>query len=152
MEPYVLLKFVHVLSAVVAVGFNASYGIWLARAARQPDHLGHVLRGIKTLDNVANLGYGVLLLTGLLLIWVGGIPLTTLWIAAALLLYVVGVILLGLGVYAPALRAQLRALENAGPESPEYTRLASQNTTLGIAIGVIVVVIVFLMVTKPTLA
>src|SRR5665809_145231 len=35
---YSLLKFLHVLLAVVAVGFTASYGIWLARAAREPEH------------------------------------------------------------------------------------------------------------------
>lgn len=30
---YELLKYVHVLMAIVAVGFNASYAIWLRRAA-----------------------------------------------------------------------------------------------------------------------
>lgn len=44
---YPYIKFLHVLLAIVAVGFNASYGIWLARAAHEPAHLGHVLRGIK---------------------------------------------------------------------------------------------------------
>ncbi len=38
--------------AISAIGFNASYGIWLARAGREPEHLGHVLRGIKTLDDL----------------------------------------------------------------------------------------------------
>ena len=33
-ETYEVLKFFHVLFAIVAVGFNASYGIWLAKAAR----------------------------------------------------------------------------------------------------------------------
>jgi hypothetical protein len=33
-DAYEVLKFLHVLFAIVAVGFNASYGIWLARAAR----------------------------------------------------------------------------------------------------------------------
>lgn len=37
-ETYEVLKFFHVLFAIVAVGFTASYGIWLARAARERDH------------------------------------------------------------------------------------------------------------------
>jgi hypothetical protein len=39
------LKFLHVLLlAVVAVGFNTSYGIWLACAAKEPEHAPHFLR------------------------------------------------------------------------------------------------------------
>src|SRR5713226_1329366 len=85
--PYV--KFPHVLLAVVAVGFNASYGVWLARAAREPAHLGHVLRGIKMLDDrFANPAYGLLLVTGLTMAFVGGIPLLqTRWLVSALVLY-----------------------------------------------------------------
>ena len=33
---YTVTKFFHILFAIIAVGYNASYGIWLARAARQP--------------------------------------------------------------------------------------------------------------------
>ena len=31
---YPWLKTLHILLAIVAVGFNISYGVWLARAAR----------------------------------------------------------------------------------------------------------------------
>jgi hypothetical protein len=52
--------------AIIAVGFNASYGTWLARAAREPEHQAHVLRGIKVLDDrFANPAYALLLVTGL---------------------------------------------------------------------------------------
>jgi hypothetical protein len=78
MTLYVLLKFVHVLLAIVAIGFNASYGVWLVRAGREPE----------------------------------------------LQAYRVG--------------------------SAEYTQLASRGRTLGIVMAVIVVVIEFLMVAKPT--
>ncbi len=44
---YQLAKFIHVLLAIIAVGFNASYGIWLARAAKAPQATqSHVLRSI----------------------------------------------------------------------------------------------------------
>ncbi len=148
MTPYVLLKFVHVVLAIIAVGFNASYGIWLARAAREPQHLGHVLAGIHVADNIANGAYALLLVTGLTLVFVGGIPLTTFWIAAALALYVLA-ILFGIVLYGPTARAQRAALASAGPTSAEYQRLSQRGTTLGIITAVIVLVIVFLMVAKP---
>lgn len=58
---YELLKYVHVLMAIVTVGFNASYAIWLRRAARAPEHRSFALRGVKLLDDrFANPAYGVL--------------------------------------------------------------------------------------------
>ncbi|MGI8708687.1 MAG: DUF2269 family protein, partial [Actinomycetota bacterium] len=65
MSLYLFLKFLHVLLAIVAVGFNASYGIWTARAAKEPEHELHTLKGIRTLDDrFANPAYVLLLVTG----------------------------------------------------------------------------------------
>ena len=137
------------LLAIVAVGFNASYGIWLARAAREPAHLGHVLRGIKTLDDrFANPAYGLLLVTGLANVFIAEIPLTTPWVLGGLGLWFV-LIALGAGVYTPTLRKQIAALDASGPDSPAYRALAARGLMVGIALAVIVVVIVFLMVVKP---
>jgi uncharacterized membrane protein len=146
---YDFFKFLHVLLAIVAVGFNASYGIWLARAAREPEHRAHVLRGIKVLDDrFANPAYALLLVTGLTMVWVGDVDLTQFWLAGGLTLYAVAV-LLGLFVYTPTLRRQIRAVE-AGDDA-ELARLSARGTAIGVALAVDVVVIVFLMVTKPTL-
>jgi uncharacterized membrane protein len=150
MDAYVLLKYVHVLLAIVAVGFNASYGIWLARAAREPAHLGHVLRGIKLLDDrFANPAYGLLLVTGLAMVWVNQVPLLeTRWILSALVLYAV-LLVVGFGVYSPTLRRQIALLESAGPTSADYLRVASRGRIVGILLALVVVAIVFLMVVKP---
>jgi uncharacterized membrane protein len=144
------IKFVHVLLAIVAVGFNASYGIWLARSANASQATqSHVLRTIKFLDDrFANPAYGLLLLTGLLMIFTAGIPIR-LWIALAIGLWLV-LLFVGLGVYTPTLRDQIRVLESEGPGSEEYRRLSARGRVVGIVLGIIVVVIVFLMVTKPT--
>lgn len=148
---YTLLKFTHVFLAIVAVGFNVSYAIWLARAGREPEHLGFALRGVRLLDErFANPAYGLLLVTGLAMVWVGDLDLTTFWIAAALVLYVV-VAVLGIALYAPALRRQTRALEEHGPSSPEVQRLARRSNVVGVLTALPVIAIVFLMVTKPTL-
>jgi uncharacterized membrane protein len=149
---YELLKYLHVLMAIVAVGFNASYAIWLRRAARTPEHRDFALRGVKVLDDrFANPAYGVLLLTGLIMVLTTpGLHLTTFWVLVALILYATTVILAA-GVYTPTLRRQIEALEAEGPGSARYQALARRQSVSGIVLGVIVVVIVFLMVTKPTL-
>ncbi len=145
-----LTKFVHVLLAILAVGFNASYGFWIARSAKAPQTTqSHVLRTIKFLDDrVANPAYGLLLITGLFMVFSAGIPLSRLWIAASIGLWVV-LLFVGLGFYTPTLRDQIRVLESEGPGSEAYQRLASRGRSLGILLAVIVVTIVFLMVVKP---
>jgi uncharacterized membrane protein len=150
MSLYVVLKFVHVLLAIVAVGFNASYGVWFARASREPEHALHVLRGIKILDDrFANPAYGLLLVTGLAMTFVGPFPLSTFWISAGLGLYVV-LVVIGLTVFTPTLKRQIASLETDGVASETYQRLARRSRLVGIILAVIVIVIVFLMVTKPT--
>jgi len=151
LQTYEVLKFFHVLLAIVAVGFNASYAIWLARAAREPEHEGFALRGVKLLDDrFANPAYALLLVTGLLMVWVGHLELAEFWLLTALVLYAVAVGL-GLFVYTPTLRAQIAALETSGAGSTEFQTLAKRGTTVGIVLAVDVIAIVFLMVTKPTL-
>jgi uncharacterized membrane protein len=148
---YLILKFLHVLLAIIAIGFNASYPIWFARAQREPEHALYALRGIKILDDrFANPAYGLLLVLGLAMTFMAGIPFSTFWIAAALVLYVL-LLVGGLLVYSPTLKAQIAALEAAGASSPEYTRLSQRGNVVGILLAVDVVIIVFLMVVKPTL-
>jgi uncharacterized membrane protein len=150
MSLYTTIKFVHVLLAITAVGFNISYGIWLARAARESEHALYVLKGIKFLDDrFANPAYALLLVTGLAMVHEGGLSLTTFWLAAALALFAV-LLVVGVGIYTPTLRRQITALESHGPASPEYQRLSRRGTLTGAALAVIVVAMVFLMVTKPS--
>jgi uncharacterized membrane protein len=146
---YTAIKFLHVLLAIVAIGFNATYGIWLARAARESEHELFALRGIKALDDrFANPAYALLLITGLGMVVVGHLDLTTLWLAAALVLYSV-LVIIGLGVYTPTLRKQISALEASGSSSVEYRAVAKRGQIVGGILAVVVIAIVFLMVTKP---
>jgi uncharacterized membrane protein len=143
------LKFVHILLAITAVGFNASYAIWLQRAKRSPEHELFALRGVKFLDDrIANPAYGLLLLTGLLMVLLSGLRLTTFWIAAAIALWLIAMIS-GLALYTPTLRRQIAALEASGAHSAEYRALDQRSTVYGIAIAVVVLLILLLMVFKP---
>jgi len=146
---YPLLKWLHVLLAITAVGVNLTYGIWLTRAARSPEVLPFTLRGIRILDSrIANPAYALLLVTGLGMVVVGDLELSTPWLAISLVLYVAAV-LLGLLGYTPTLRNQIRLVDEGKGSTAEYADLSRRGTILGIVLGVIVVAIVYFMVVKP---
>jgi len=63
---FTTIKFIHILLAIIAFGFNATYAIWITRAQRHPEHLDFALRGVKILDDYfANPAYLLLLASGL---------------------------------------------------------------------------------------
>jgi len=147
---YTITKFIHVTLAIVALGANATYGIWLARVAKLPAETQlFVLRTIKVIDDrLANVAYGLLVVTGLFMVWSAGLPLTTRWIASALVLYAIA-LAMAFTLISPNFRRAIRALESEGPASVTYAQAMSRGRTYGIAISVVVLAIVFLMVTKP---
>ena len=146
-----VVKYIHILSAIVAVGLNISYAIWILRAQREPTHTAFALKGIKFLaDRIANPAYGVLLLTGLLMVVLLPIPITTLWIVIALILYA-ALLVLAITQYTPILRSQIKLAEAGDTTSAEFSRLAKRGQFLGQTLGLIVLVILAMMVFKPHL-
>jgi uncharacterized membrane protein len=148
---YLVLKYVHVLLAITAVGSNVTYAAWNARSPREPEHLGFALRGIKFIDDyIANPCYGLLLVTGLALVFIGTWHTTwPRWIISALVLYVVAIVI-ALAGYSPALRRQIAALEAEGDRSAAFVKWSGRARVMGIATMPFILAIVFLMVVKPT--
>jgi uncharacterized membrane protein len=148
MSLIVLLKVIHVLAAITAVGANLTYTYWLRYAGKDRDRLAWTLRGISRLDNfIATPAYVVLLITGVLMVVSGAFSFQTGWIAAAIALYVV-VVVVGIALYAPGLRRKIAEAE-VDPTSPAYAAAASRTNLFGVITTVIVLVIVVLMVAKP---
>lgn len=148
---YLAIKVLHVFAAIVAVGTNITYGVWIGRAKREPATLPFALRGVKFLDDrVANPCYGLLVLTGFGMAGVSKVPLTTPWILTAIALVIV-VFAVAMFGYTPTLRRQIEALERGGASSPQYLELAGRSTRLGVVLGVLVALILILMVVKPQL-
>jgi uncharacterized membrane protein len=148
---FLIVKYIHILAAIVAVGFNISYVVWIIRARRDPTHTAFALKGIKFIDDrIANPAYGLLLLTGLLMVFLGGYSFTSLWIDVALVLYVV-LIVLAVRFYTPSLRDQIKLAEAGDTTSAAFTSLASRSQIVGQALGLIVLVILAVMVFKPHL-
>jgi len=148
---FLIVKYIHILSAIVAVGLNISYAIWILRAQREPAHTAFALKGIKFLDDrIANPAYGVLLLSGLLMVVLLPIPITTLWIVIALVLYAV-LLVVAITQYTPTLRSQIKLAEAGDTTSAEFRGLARRGQLLGQTLGLIVLVILAMMVFKPHL-
>jgi uncharacterized membrane protein len=98
---------------------------------------------------VANPAYVVLLITGLLMVLGGQFTFETSWIAVSLALYV-AVALVGAFVYAPALSRQIAEAQR-DPGSLAYDQAARRSDRLGLLTIAAVLVITWLMVTKPSL-
>jgi len=109
------------------------------------------LRGVKLLDDYfANPAYLLLLVSGVTMVLIAGYPLfSTFWLLAALILWVV-IVAIGIGLYTPTLSRQIRVLAASGAKSEEFQALSMRGQILGIVLGVIVLVILALMVFKPT--
>jgi uncharacterized membrane protein len=146
---YQAVVFIHVLSAIVAVGYNASYAVWLARGGMAREHLLFALKGIKFMDDrIANPAYGLLLLTGIAQVIISHRPWNEPWIEWALALYVV-LLVIAVAAYSPALKRQIALLSERGPGDAAYLAADRRQTRSGIALMIVVLAIVALMVFRP---
>ncbi len=149
MSVYLVVKFVHILVAIIAVGSSAGSSLWLRLAIRSPAHLSFALRSAKRLDEVVTRpGLVVIAVTGLWLAasrWSLGL----FWVRAALILVVIVLVLL-YAVVGPLLARLIHVTDNEGLATPAWKRSELLFEVFGGASGLIVVVIVWLMVTKPS--
>jgi len=144
---YVIVKFVHIFIAIVALGTSAGLGIVLEFYGNHSIHGPFVLRMIHRLVALVVMpGYVLMLLTGAWLTHLSW-SFTTKWIEAALGLWVVGAVFLGLSL--TVLRRQIALLESTGPSSPAYKRMSFLERVLGGGGGLVIVVILYFMVVKP---
>jgi uncharacterized membrane protein len=148
---YLPLKLVHIVSAIVAVGTNLTYFVWLTviRGRPQPEQ-SFALATIRWLDSrLANPGYFLLPITGIAMVLIGDIGFTTFWIAVAIGLYILVAILAG-AVFVPALRRLTTIVETAGPGSAGYADALKQTRIRGLLTMLPIAGILYLMVLKPT--
>ena len=146
-----IIKWIHVLFAISALGANITYGIWISRASKNPDVLPFTLRNVKLIDDrVANPAYILLLISGLLMVWLTDFPLTVPWLLISLIIYT-GLALIGFLAYTPTLKRQIELAEQKKIDSAEYQQVARRATVLGGVLVLFAVVIVFMMVVKPAL-
>lgn len=150
------LLVLHVLGAIVALGFSLSYGLWVRRG--EVDGVqgrAFALRTVSWIDRrVTTPAYIAQLVTGLLLVatidW--GL-LRQAWLEVSLGIYVL-LTVIAITVYAPAFRRQREIAEriaSGDADEAEYAEASSRATAWGVAVTVLTLVIVVLMVWKPPL-
>ena len=144
---YILVKFFHILIAILALGTSAGLGIALEFYGSHPTHGPFLLRAIGRIVAFFVLpGYVLMLVTGLWMVNVAW-PLTTGWVQAALALWALGIVVLT--GFLAVLRKQLRVLEVEGPTSTVYRRVSLLGRGLGAGLGLVVIIMLYLMVFKP---
>jgi len=148
---YLILKWLHILCAITALGANLTYFLWLFRMDKNRESLLFTLRTIKIMDDwIANPAYVLAFFTGAGMLHIAGISYATPWLLTAVSIYAV-VSILGIFVYSPMLKRQIKLAEAPGPDSREYKLAAVRGIYLGALITVLVIIITFLMVLKPHL-
>lgn len=145
---YLILKWLHILSAIVAVGANVTYAIWLRATEEDKSSTRFALNGIARLEKLANPAYGLLFLSGIAMLFVNRIPWTTPWVLTSLVLFGILGALGGRG-YTPALRKQMELADN--PDSPEYLAAQERANRVGVSILLLAVIIEYLMTARPIL-
>ncbi|MDX1995047.1 MAG: DUF2269 family protein [bacterium] len=144
---YGLLVFMHIVFAVIAIGYNFAYVIWIRRGTSSPQHLDFALRGVKFMDDyVANPCYIGAAITGFLMVFMGKPLASFLWVALAIYFVAMGV---AYGIYTPLLSRQIRVLSQQGAESTEYQAIAARSNVIGAAMGFMVILIVALKIFEP---
>ena len=159
MSPWLqIVLFLHVFGAILAFGPTYAYSIIGAMGGREPMHANFATRVSERIGTTLVYPLAVVQgITGVLLIWLASIDLTkSLWLGIAIILY--------LGALAFAFTIQRDAVHRvielstppaggppagapAGPPPglPEAVKKVQQG---GMALGITIAVIVFLMVTK----
>ncbi|MGA7949967.1 MAG: DUF2269 family protein [Thiobacillaceae bacterium] len=143
-----MIKFLHILVVILALGTSAGLGIVLEFYGDNLRCGAFVLGAIKRIVAFFVVpGYVLMLATGL---WMTHLSwsLTTKWIQFALVLWGVGAILLALSV--TVLHKQTGLFSTEEPTSTAYRKVSLLGRALGAVTGLVIVIILYLMVFKPT--
>ena len=148
---YTVLKFVHILLAIIGIGFTSTFGLLSVRAAKAGGdgrEMMFALKVIVLMSSIAHVCFLLLLATGLWMVWEVGFPFTFMWIYASLILFAVA-FLAGLFVMVPSAKRRIAILSERGPTDPEFIALSQRAAKLGPAMSLLARIIVSLMVAKP---
>ena len=155
-DPYLWLKWLHVVSATVlfGTGLGTALHMWLAHLRRDPRAIAVVARNVVLVDWLFTATSGVVQpLSGFGLVSLGGADLFESWLVASYLLYAVAAM-----CWIPVVRLQTRvrdiaaaAVDGETPLPPEYDRCMRAWFWLGWPAFVSLLAAFALMVMRPGL-
>jgi uncharacterized membrane protein len=151
-----IFLFLHVMGAIIAFGPGYSAPIIGRLTGQEPQHANFAARINDAITDQRVVPLAIFQgVTGLVLIWLTGIPLTTLWLGLGIVLYVIA-IGYALSVQRPTIK-RVVALTSTPPAPgasgppPELMAAVRRAQQGGAFLALLIVLIVILMVTKPTL-
>jgi uncharacterized membrane protein len=148
--------FLHVLGAVIALGFSLSYGLWLARGeAGGPERRLFALQTISWIDRrLTTPAFVLQAVTGVSLVLLSDLArFREAWLELAIGIYVV-LTVLAITRYAPAHRRQTAladAVANGAGDEEAYRAAGVTARRWGTLVTALTLVILLLMVWKPAL-
>jgi uncharacterized membrane protein len=148
---YTTLKFLHILFAIVAVGFNTSFGLILGRASAggaDGREMKFALGTVRVMAIIAHALYLLVLATGIAMVYFAGYPWALKWIHVSLALFVVA-FLTATFTLMPMMKRRVAILDARGPADPEFLKLSKRSAMIAGVLTVITLVILWLMVAKP---
>jgi uncharacterized membrane protein len=152
MSLYLLLKYLHVLSATVLIGTGAGIAFFMLLASRSKDNrvIAQAARFVVIADWIFTAPAVVLQLgTGLALVKVMGVGFSSPWFIASMALFIfIGVCWLPVVLIQYRLRTAADAMV-AGADDRDFRRWMKRWTALGIPAFCAILLLLWLMVTKP---
>lgn len=165
----IVLLFLHIAAAILAFGPTYMFPLTMRMAAAEPEHRAFVSRVNLAISEKVTLPLGISMgVTGVLMIFVGNIP-VALWLQLAIVLYL-GLVGYSFFVQMPLSRRLLAEMGRVrgpmatgagarpggssaapGGPPPEFLAMVRRAQLGGMAIGIVTLIIVALMVWKPTL-
>jgi uncharacterized membrane protein len=152
-----IFLFLHVMGAIVAFGPTYSFPIIGRFAGQEPQHANFAARVNEAITDQRVVPLAIFQgITGLVLIWLTGInPFTQLWLGLGIVLYVIA---LGYALFVQRPTGKRIAELSATPPPPgasgpppELMDAVRRAQRGGAFLGILIVLIVILMVTKPTI-
>lgn len=154
MSEYLVLKWIHVLSSTIlfGTGIGSAYYMFFASRQRDPEVAYWVVRHVVVADWVfTTTAIIVQPVSGFWLAHIAGFPLTSTWLLASIVLYLVaGACWLPVVWIQYRMRDMARAAAEAGTPLPErYGRFLRIWVALGVPAFASLVAVFYLMVAKP---
>lgn len=154
MSYFELLLLIHIAGAIVGFGPTFAFGILgpLAGQLQGPPAVG-VLKGIVTIEKrlVYPFAFVIQPLTGVLMIFESGRNhnfFSHEWLWIAIILYIV-TFYTAVFVQTPAIEKMIELAESGNAGNDEFLALTAKTKRFGPLLGLLLLAIIFLMVTKP---
>lgn len=149
---YLSIKLLHILSAIISIGSNISYAMWIYKGNKEKEHFLFTLKGIFFLDSyIANPFYFIALITGFIMIYLstGNIKPFSWNLYGLIIFSLMG--FLAFFFYTPLLKKQISLVEENKIESIEYQEVNRKQNIIGFILTFMSIIILALMVFKPSL-